>query len=288
MNKEILKTMVRGAYDVQKIRIQMGNRIVGNFKVKLGQEPGEDEGTMDAKGKQILNDLRLDYKKITDGVKTFPRQASFRNPDGVISTYTELVLVAQYFDLESSELEHFKRLGRVLVEFPIYTGFLHGVKGIGPAMAGVIISEINIHRAEYPSSVWKYAGLDVTKGGQGRSRKKEHLEESEYTNKEGEKAVKMGITFNPFLKTKLVGVMGPSFLRAGDNTYSRAYYDYKHRIENMPAHKEKTKLHRHNMAIRYMIKRFLVDLYTQWRTMEGLPVADEYSHAKLGIVHKAA
>jgi hypothetical protein len=56
----------------------------------------------------------------------------------------------------------------------------------------------------------------------------------------------------------------------------------------MPAHAEKTKAHINNMAIRYTVKRFLVDLYTAWRTLEGLHVADEYSKAKLGINHKVA
>ena len=36
-----LKTIVRGAYDIQKNRIQTGNRLVGNFKAKLGQAPSE-------------------------------------------------------------------------------------------------------------------------------------------------------------------------------------------------------------------------------------------------------
>ena len=39
-----LKTIVRGAYDIQKNRIQTGNRLVGNFKAKLGQAPSEKEG----------------------------------------------------------------------------------------------------------------------------------------------------------------------------------------------------------------------------------------------------
>jgi len=43
-----LKTMVRGVYDMQKMRIQMGNRIVGNFKAKLGQAPSEKEDELDA------------------------------------------------------------------------------------------------------------------------------------------------------------------------------------------------------------------------------------------------
>ena len=44
----------------------------------------------------------------------------------------------------------------------------------------------------------------------------------------------------------------------------------------------------HNMAVRYAVKRFLADLYVAWRTLEGLPVATEYSVGKLGIVHRVA
>jgi len=287
MNRNNLRTAVRGAYDLQKLRIQMGNRIVGNFKAKLGQAPSDKEESLDAEGKALLKNLRIHYTKITDGIKTFPRQKSFKG-DEVISNYTELCLLAQYADLESSETTHFKRLTQILREFPIYTEFLVDVKGIGPAMAGVIISEIDITRAEYPSSLWKYAGLDVAANGAGRSRKKEHLVEIEYTDKDGKPAKRAGITFNPWLKTKLIGVLASSFLRAGENPYRIIYDDYKHRLENHPAHLEKTKGHRHNMAMRYMIKRFLVDLYNAWRPLEGLEVAPEYSKAKLGKTHKKA
>ena len=70
--------------------------------------------------------------------------------------------------------------------------------------------------------------------------------------------------------------------------YRQVYDDYKHRIEHMDAHKEKSKGHRHNMAVRYMIKIFLIDLYNEWRRIEGLPVAPTYSEAKLGKVHGKA
>lgn len=281
-----LKTIVRGAYDLQKLRIQVGNRIAGNFKAKLGQLPGHSEEEMEKDTQLVLKILRESYKKITDGISTFPRQASFKG-DEVISDYTELCLLAQYFDLEKDEKAHFNRMGNVLKEFPIYNEFLLGVRGVGAAMAGVIISEFDITKAEYPSSMWKYAGLDVS-GGTGRSRKKEHLVESTYLDKEGKKQTKMGISFNPWLKTKLVGVLAGSFIKTGSNPYSEIYYNYKNRLENMPAHVDKTKGHRHAMAMRYMIKRFLVDLHREWRTIEGLPVAEEYSVAKLGMTHKAA
>ena len=284
-----LKTIVRGAYDIQKNRIQTGNRLVGNFKAKLGQAPSEKEDTIDKEGQQVLLNLRRSHKLLTEGVASFPRQATFKG-DEVISDYTELCLVDNYLELEAQEKNHFKRLGHILKDYPIYTEFLTLVKGIGPAMAGVIISEVDITKAEYPSSLHKYAGLDVASDGQGRSRRKEHLEDSEYKDKEGKVQVKKGITFNPFLKTKLVGVLGASFLKQSPDkcVYRKIYDDYKHRLEHMDAHKEKSKGHRHNMAIRYMIKMFLIDLYNEWRPLEGLPVAPTYTEAKLGKVHGKA
>lgn len=281
-----IRTMVRGAYDIQKLRIQMGNRIVGNFKAKLGQEPGKPEEDLGAEETKMLKTLRDRYKKITDGVKTFPRQSTFKG-DEVISDYTELCLLAQYVDLEDEESRHFSRLGAILRDYPIYSQFLADVKGIGPAMAGVIVSEIDITKAKYPSSLWAYAGLDVASDGRGRSRKAEHLVERNYVNKDGEAAKRVGITFNPFLKTKLTGVLASSFLRANNERYAKIYNDYKHRLESHEAHKEKTKGHRHNMALRYMVKMFLIDLYRAWRTLEGLEVMPDYHEAKLGHRHAA-
>jgi len=282
-----IKTLVRGAYDIQKLRIMMGNRIVSNFKAKLGQAPSESEDVLNIVGKTILAKLRMSYKKITDGITTLPKLKKFVG-DEIISEYTELVLVNRYITLESAESAHFKMLEDVLQDYPIYTEFLKLVKGCGPAMSGVIISEIDITKAKYSSSLWAYAGLDVAPDGQGRSKKKHHLVESEYLDSDGVTQTKMGITFNPFLKTKLVGVLAGSFLKCGStNTYSKIYYAYKHRLENHAAHIGKTIGHRHNMAMRYMIKMFLCDLYIAWRGIEGLTIEPSYQEAKLGHKHAA-
>lgn len=280
-----LKPMVRGAYDIQKLRIQTGNRLVGNFKAKLGQEAGHPEEEMGEDEQKILLKMRASYKKLTDGVKTFPRQATFKG-DEVISDYTDLCLLAQYLDLETQENTHFSRLGQVLRDYPVYTEFLEPIKGIGAAMAGVLISEIDISRAKYVSSLWMYAGLDVASDGQGRSRRKEHLVEVIYTDKDGKEATRVGITFNPWLKTKLY-VLASCLIRAGNEKYVKVYRDYKHRIENHPAHIGKSKGHRDNMAKRYMTKIFLADLYAKWRELEGLEVMPPYQEAKLGHVHAA-
>jgi hypothetical protein len=282
INKSNLKIFVRGAYDIQILRIQMGNRIVANFKAKLGQKPSSKEDEMEEKAIKLIDDLRHRYKKITDGIKEIPTYKKFVG-DEVISNYTELCLLHQYIQLEREENAHFRKLESILQDYPIYTEYLKSVRGVGPAISGIIISEFNISKAKYPSSLWMYCGLDVAPDGKGRSKKTEHLVDKEYTDKDGEIKIKKSITFKPFIKTKLLQVLGGSFLKVGENPYHTIYDNYKNRLENHAIYKDTTKLHRHNMAIRYMIKQFLVDLYVAWRTLEGLEVAERYEVAKLGM-----
>ena len=275
----MLKASVNGFYSMQKTRIRVGNNVVANFKTKIGQEASKSEETLDADAKLLLSNLRVSYRKITDGIVTMsPRK--FKE-DGLISEYAEFSLIQQYFDLVAAEENALKQ-----ITYAVKKHFLEDVKGVGPTMAAVIISGFDIHKAEYPSSLWAYAGLDVV-NNKGRSRIKEHLVDQTYIDSEGNEQTKKGISFNPFMKTKLIGVLGSSFVKT-NGVYREVYDNYKHRIQHMPVHAEKTKAHINNMAIRYTVKRFLVDLYTVWRKLECLPVADEYSRAKLGINHKVA
>lgn len=285
--RDNLKATVRGYYDTQLLRIQIGGRIVANFKAALGQEPGEKEDQLDDKEIDVLKQLRGEYKKITDGVARFPARSRFKGTR-LISKYTELVMVANYADLLKVEDRLYKEVGYLLKDFEIFNQFLLQVKGCGPSMSAVIISEIDIAKAEYPSSLWKLCGFDVAEDGKGRSRRKEHLIKRKYINKKGEEAERNSITFNPWLKTKLAGVLGPSFIKQANEPYSEVYYQYKHRLEHHDVYKDVSKGHRHSMAIRYMIKRFLVDLHIAWRTVEGLSVSDDYATAKLGMKHKVA
>lgn len=280
--------LVRSIYDLQKLRIQIGNRIVANFRFKLGQDPGKPTSDIKDQGQKILREVLRDYRRMTDGVIDIPWgkliQAIERH-NGVISSSVEANLVQMYLNVLTDEERGFKRLQNDLKQFEIWNGFLKDIRGIGPAMGGVIISELDPHAAPYPSSFWKYCGLDVVEG-EGRSKRKNHLVPKVYIDSEGNKKETHGISFNPFIKTKLTGVLGPSFLRLGKNKYSEIYYDYRNRLESNPFHEEKTKLHKHNMAIRYMIKIFLIDLWTEWRKQEGLEVKKPYHEEKLGLIHR--
>jgi len=278
-----IRIIVRGAYDIQRLRIQMGNRIVAQFKAKLGQIPQHGEDELSEEALSVLKDLRADFKKMMDGVKTV-KLATFKATP-LISTFTEFSLLQQYLDLEESEKRHFANLGKILLDHPIYNEFLSKVAGIGPALAGVIVSEIDIHRSKYPSSIHQYCGLGVESDGRGTSKRKEHLHTIGYTDKEGNAAERQGIRHNPFIKSKLMGVAAGSFLRQADSPYRQAYLDYKHRLQSHPNWVDKTKGHVHMAAQRYAVKRFLTDLYVAWRTLEKLPVHPPYSAAKLGMQH---
>lgn len=288
LEKMQLRAAVRSAYALQKLRISTGLQIVTNHKVKLGQEPGTKEKDIpDKKKKDFLKDIRAEYKLVTDGiVGNIPTLKKFEK-DGLgtelISEFTELMLIDLYSKLKTAEERQFAMLRPIIAKWPIWNAFLKGVHGIGPAMSGVLISEIDISKAAYPSSLWKFAGLDVAEDGRGRSRRKEHLIDVEYTDKKGKPAIKKGITFNDFLKTKLTGVLADLFIRL-KSPQAEHYYNYRNRIEE----RDLAKGHKHNMAKRYMIKRFLAELYVAWRTLEGLPVALDYHEAQLGHVHGGA
>lgn len=285
-----IRCSVRTMYDLQKLRIQNGNRIVASFRVKLGLNSSDAEES-DDEAHDVMQELRAEFKRITDGVKRITKNIKIDSP--LITTRGELALIESYERQLEAETLHEKAILDELSREPIYTNYLQNIRGVGPLMAGVILSEIDITKCNSISALWAYCGLDVvvttdTETGEtkeeGRSRKRHHLRERTYKTRDGEEIQALNITFNPFLKTKLVGVLGSVFIKLG-GPYREIYDGYKHRIANHPKHADKSKGHRHNMAVRYMIKEFLADLWTEWRTIEGLEVRSRYNEEKLGMIH---
>jgi len=289
--KREIRLAVRGLYDLQKIRIQIGNRLHNHYLNKLGIKPSEEK---DKTIGWLTERLKEEHKRIVDGMlheKNLIKNLSriLGTEKGLISTETEFALSSAYLHLCEDEERQIKFLKKLLEDIPIYNSFLKEVKGVGPQMAGVIISEFDITKAKYVSSLWKYAGLDVvvTADGEvmGRRMSKKCCKVIEYIAKSGEKKERLSLTYNPFLKSKLLGVLAKSFIKL-KSPYRKFYDDYKHRLQNHPKHKNKSKGHIDNMAKRYMIKMFLIDLYVKWRELSGLPVHPSYAEGKLGIKHK--
>lgn len=302
VNKTLIRAYVRGIYGFQKVRIETGNRLCAQFRAKLGLKPSDPEHK-DKEAAKAINMLREEYKKVTDGVTVKLREKDFvQRATGIISDWAEFQLIELYLDTEKREETMFRALDAVIRDHPIYQ-WLMSIDGCGVAMTGVLISEIDIEKAKYVSSIWAYAGLDVVEAKkdaydedgkllcragqrQGRSRKRHHLVDRVYLKKDGSKATRKSITYNPFLKTKL-HVLAGSMLRVGGGTskYKVVYDGYKHRLQNRPDWTGNSKGHVHSAAIRYMIKIFLADLYAAWKAAENLPAHLPFHEAKLGLKH---
>ena len=420
LKKEEIRCMISTVYDLQKMRISAGNRLVQSFYISLGVKPStspDDAGELEVK---FIDTLKKEFKLISDAVvanrellgkeirpetaikrilagdeklidaitakqtrgsKQKPTDTSLTGDISEIELIKYITndnlygLVSSYMKLLESEEGLVKVLDKTVKEHPLWDAFFKDIKGCGTLMSAVCIAYLDPFKAKYPSSFFRYCGLDtvqdedkfgnplflkkvngqvlgqkvrikygyyneageqvfedvkplseydadgnqlfVSESGETvlkfpierviegetytvyedidtneeyvgdtvisqHGRRMGDTEMFEYTDKDGNIALKRGITYNPVVKTKLMGVLTGCLIKAKDPTYSKIYYDYKSRLENSEKHKNSTPAHRNMMAQRYMIKQFLRNLHTEWRHLEGLPIYEPYEVEKLG------
>ena len=257
-DRERIRVLVRTLYDFQDMRIRMANRL------KLKKDDSSQKRTdmvLDEESIPILREVKDDAKKMEQKL-------------------------AKAIEAELKELD-------------IWKHFLKDIKGIGPLMAGVIVSEYDIYEASTVSKMWQFTGVNPgmvrgRKFADGEDDKKIIVKTDEMVR--GDKLTPGFLApFNKWLRTKMCGVLGASFLKAS-SPYAEIYYNEKTRLENSDHicettgkmwKDEKKPGHRHNAAIRKMIKIFLQDLYQAWRTLEGLEVRKPYQEEYLGHKHSA-
>lgn len=325
-----LRALLDNFYDVQKLRIQMGNRIVAAFfgysemsknrtsELVKAEKSGEEKFKsleVDSKKIDILileynyiidfaNRNRDDFniikdQKLTDATVKYISNMRDKNIDNIIKradaakqlnkikNACDMRMVEAYVNLKNNEAEIGKMLEREVKKHPMWDYFFADVRGCGFTMAAICLAYFDVHTARHASSCWKYAGLDVCVNddgvAEGRSRK--HRSSQTYIDKEGNTQYTVGLGYNPFVKTKLVGVLGDSFIKAHgghEDSYGQIYRDCKHRYDNSEKHADKTKLHKHRMAVRYMVKQFIRDMWYAWRDLEGYELEEYYEVAVLG------
>ena len=183
-----------------------------------------------------------------------------------------------------------KGIAKALKGDPVYEGFLKGVRGVGPVMAGVMLSEIDLEKATTASKIWQYSGLN---SGMVKGRKKvnDQIIVTDTMIRGDKPTAGYQIPYNKFLKSKMMGVLAESFIKSR-SPYADYYYSMKQRLENSSkpcrgdkAWKDESKGHRDMAAKRYMVKMFLLDYYREGRKILGLPVRPSYQEEYLGHVH---
>lgn len=303
--KQRIAQVVSNFYDIQKLRIACGNRVVASFNIQLGQAPSTKQEDMDAQSEKLIKLLRIEYSRITDAYvdkkdSIKARIAEMRGTGEIdlIKTKLDYDLISEYCKLLEIEEQTSATLMSLVKEHPLYEAFFKGVLGCGHVMAAVCIAYFDPYKARYASSFWSYAGLnpvpfeDENGNMIHRANSKSYTVDREYVSRDGEVKTKKSITYNPTLKTKLLGVLAPCMIKAGirrnketnavtcRSVYATAYMDYKCRFKSK--HPDASDPHANRAAIRYMIKLFVKDLWVAWREVEGLPVGTSYEQEYLG------
>lgn len=161
--------------------------------------------------------------------------------------------------LNNIEVELVKDMARLLKDTTAWE-WLSTVKGIGPTLACKIIALIDdIGKFDNISKLWSFSGYGLYPNQEGVM--------SIQKLTKGEKA-----TFNRRLKTVFY-LAGSSFLKSRSK-FSDLYYNARQHYD--VTHPEWTDGHKHNAAMRKMIKVFIACLWLSWRQAEGLPIRDPW------------
>lgn len=284
-----LTAAVRFFYDLQKLRIQTGNR--AGKKKKKSKKDAEKEAKKKAKKR------KAPPKPILDPVdQAFLDRTSDR--------------------LEGIEKDALDQVKRHLKPVKIWNAWLKDVKGIGPTLGGLIVAEFDIERATTPSKFWAYAGLAVdpetgratrlTRGQKAKYNpwiKSKMLEvlggclikaKSEpyyniYVNRKHRREnqrvdVCMGCGGKGRRQREVTEEDVPTIAPTA-KTPKEVVGCWNCGGTGGPAPWGADKQHRARDAQRYMAKMFLLDLWREWRTVEGLEVRPSYHEEKLGHVH---
>lgn len=193
-----VRNLVSSIYDIQKVRIAVGNRLVTSFNIQLGQAPSQKKEEQDKEAQKLIAVLHKEYMRITDlyaGNSSSLKKIIVKEGENLNLQYIrnelDYKLIMHYDELLQSEQGMVKVLEKELQAVPIYTQFLKTVKGCGPLMSGVVIAYLDPYKARHVSSFWKYAGLDVVTVPQedgsykNEGRSKQHCEDREYVAKDG-------------------------------------------------------------------------------------------------------
>lgn len=163
---------------------------------------------------------------------------------------------------------------KMMIDYGKMTGpiwaWVTGVKGLkaGGEAAKLIAQIDDIARFDTIAKLWRFAGMAVIDGKAERGAL-------------GEKS-----HYNRQLKSICFGI-ADQFIRHQTPGYVEIYYAEKQRLRLL--HPEPVKVdkrvdftdqHIHTRAWRKMIKKFLADLWVEWRLSEGLPTGAPWANSK--------
>ena len=197
-----IRVLIDGVYDMQKLRIATGNRVVAVLRPATettGKEKADE-------GDALIRTIAKEFRRVTDlYVEQFNSKGSVEKAlkamepaPSYIKSKVDYTLVEQYSKLLEAEDGLTKVVESAVKEHPMWDAFFSECKGVGPLMAGVCLAYLDPYKARHASSFWKYAGLDVVRTEEDKmeGRQRRHTELRDYTDKDGNVKQKKSLTYN--------------------------------------------------------------------------------------------
>ena len=307
-----LKTLVDFFEIMKKNRIKLGNTIVNNVFLELGKTKFDALKEEYNVTKDVTAWLVSEYKKLNKEIidkmkEKNPKRVTFNIDEKNFKKFGDEIgnkIIPDYFIFKF--LEIYSQLDKVENDVQtfiknevhkerIWSEYLEGVPGCGELSAAYLIATLNPYKARHASSYVRYCGLDVRPDpkneGKYAGTNKTFTRPSVYINSAGEADVCETLGYNPLIKSRIIGILVPCFLKARNSAYAAIYYNTKYYYANRPDLKElfesgKTGRSAHKMAMRKVASMFIEDYWIADRRLHGLPLNNgRYAEAKLGIIH---
>lgn len=317
-----LKTVVRTYYDVQDVRIRTDHRI---------ENYADEEALVAIMGEGAVQELRVKpdhnvaYKKAIRDIKKDNTHAQHEAYAAAFEAAVKKLESDKNHkkvnDLMGQQEDILKRQAMDEIEgHPLWESWLSKVRGIGPCLAGGVLSLINIRKCPHVGNLWSYAGLGVVVESyvcpgcqatyeedaipsceervlQGLPREAARCSKCNAFLKilgHGDRRTKgQTLGYNPDVKT-LAWKIGESFVKQPPekSKYRLLYQKMRAKVDSLPCNKvhyddKKTVIpcfdaHRFAKAKRATVKIFFSHIYSKWRGILGLPVTTPFALGMLG------
>ena len=250
----------------------------------------------DFQGQRIQTQLRIGASK---------REHSLTDEELSVYGITTIFENAQSFEKDLEKL-----ITKQLKNHALYTQYLSKIRGIGPLLSAGLIAYIdNIERFKNVSSLWQYSGYGMNRFC--KKCKKPTFVDVKYET--GKTAKKLNPKKNcpicneetiPVLQKRTPGYQsnwndrlkvlgwksGSSFVKQSTKSKYRKLYDQIKAEENRknPTRKKiDGKIfyndgHKHNRAMRKVVKIFFAHVWQTWRRQQGLEATEPYAKQLLG------
>jgi hypothetical protein len=287
-SRDALRCKVRNFYDLQRMRLQAEGRITPKAdKMPIQLHPA-DLNVIRLRVLDLVRAEKAALKDVEEHLNTMPiwrdvlsDRARFR---GLGITMAAVIIAENDIHRQDTVSKMWSFAG------------LAPVAGFRCSNCNAVMKVLSPGRYEHPKSKCAYVPVLARKGAASAVEAIEGsieapvesnriFDESKvYAGGRAAHAVRgEKLAFNKFLKTKLLGVLGPCLLKAG-SPFRKHYDDYKTR--KIAANWGTGDAHRHVAAIRYMVKQLMIVIHREWRQIEGLSVREPYHIAVLGHVHQ--